>query len=220
MKKAKKFILIVIVILAIVFAIIDYKRITNDQLPIFMIRLTGEERSIQTYLGLGYRFGRSINVSYHEPLYYDNQNKFGLWFYTWDIDKFMIIDYVYNIETLETRYCKRKPKLYQHKEGYDVYIFCLEQLKIAHINKDLKDYYEDYNLSWNHLIDSLIFIDATNDGGTKIYKDPGPIKNISDSFTNNGLTVIKCNTIYGNKDVYIGPKWMNYETDFCLFNSN
>jgi hypothetical protein len=47
------------------------------------------------------------------------------------------------------------------------------------------------------------------------YKDTGKTQNIDSGFTNNGLTILKCNTKEGNKDVYIGPKWMNYEKGFC-----
>ena len=47
-----------------------------------------------------------------------------------------------------------------------------------------------------------------NDGGTKIYED-------ADNYTDNGLTLIKCNTLDGNRDIYIGPKDMEYQESFC-----
>ena len=60
----------------------------------------------------------------------------------------------------------------------------------------------------DELINGLKLAAELNDGGTKIYED-------ADNYTNNGLTLIKCNTLDGNRDIYIGPKDMEYQESFC-----
>ena len=45
------------------------------------------------------------------------------------------------------------------------------------------------------------------DGGTKIYKDGGT------EYTNNGITIINCHTLDGNRDIY-GPKNMTMQVIF------
>ena len=46
------------------------------------------------------------------------------------------------------------------------------------------------------------YVDTLKDGGTAIYKS-----NIYD------ITLIKCNTIAGNKDIFIGDYSMNFDNE-------
>mgnify|MGYP003315501148 CR=1 FL=1 len=71
---------------------------------------------------------------------------------------------------------------------------------------ELKDYLKNNTL--DSLIKKLELISSYYDGGTNIYNDGGTKK-----ITNNGMTLIKCNTIDGNKDVIIGE--YEHLVDFC-----
>lgn len=51
-----------------------------------------------------------------------------------------------------------------------------------------------------------------NDGGTKIYRDSGSRKYFNDSYS-----IIRCNTVDGNRDIYIGDNEMVMEEGFCKF---
>lgn len=88
MKNGKKitiFILSFIILLGIIFGMIDYNRIKNNKMPLFMIRITDAAKSKLNYIGLGYRMQRYVGVAPSEPLSSDNYVKFGLWIYTWDV---------------------------------------------------------------------------------------------------------------------------------------
>ena len=70
----------------------------------------------------------------------------------------------------------------------------------------LKDYisksYQTLDDSVKHLTDIMDYIDTLKDGGTTIYKS-----NVYD------ITIIKCNTIAGNKDIFIGDYSMSFDND-------
>lgn len=70
----------------------------------------------------------------------------------------------------------------------------------------LKDYitksYQTTDDSIKHLTDIMNYVDTLKDGGTTIYK--------SNAYD---ITIIKCNTISGNKDIFIGDYTMNFDSD-------
>lgn len=70
----------------------------------------------------------------------------------------------------------------------------------------LKDYisksYHTLDDSIKHLTDIMDYVDTLKDGGTTIYK--------SNAYD---VTIIKCNTIAGNKDIFIGDYSMNFDND-------
>ena len=43
-----------------------------------------------------------------------------------------------------------------------------------------------------------------------MYKDGGSIM-----YKNNDIAILKCNTVSGNKDIYIGKSNLRYESDYC-----
>ena len=70
----------------------------------------------------------------------------------------------------------------------------------------LKDYisksYQTIDDSIKHLTDIMDYVDTLKDGGTTIYK--------SNAYD---VTIIKCNTIAGNKDIFIGDYSMSFDND-------
>ncbi|MBQ8472987.1 MAG: hypothetical protein IJ501_05740 [Bacilli bacterium] len=74
------------------------------------------------------------------------------------------------------------------------------------IRMSLNDYitksYQTTDDSIKHLTDILDYVATLNDGGTTIYKS-----------SEYDITVIKCNTISGNKDIFIGDYTMNFDSD-------
>ena len=70
----------------------------------------------------------------------------------------------------------------------------------------LKDYitntYQTTDDSIKHLTDIMNFISSFDDGGTTIHKS-----------LEYDITIIKCNTISGNKDIFIGDYSMNFDND-------
>jgi hypothetical protein len=209
----KKIIVLLIILIPLILGIIDYKRVVNNEFPLFMIRVSDNNSNFQNYIGLGYKLKRKVNVSYQEPLYLDDEIKFGLWFFTWKLNYYTLINYLYTIKTIETKDCDRNPKYYYTEDNQDIYTYCLDSILVNN-DIDLKDYFKNNNIKFNNFIEGLIFAEEAKNGKYKIYKDTGKTTNISTGFTNKGLTILKCN-VSGNKNIYIGPKWMNYENGFC-----
>ena len=112
------------------------------------------------------------------------------------------------IITVEATECKTKN--YIELKDYNVYTYCLDHLTLFENNNlvELKNYVPDKPEFITELISNLELETELDDGGTKIYKD-------KTDYTNAGLTLIKCNTLDGNKDIYIGPKDMEYQESFA-----
>ena len=136
-----------------------------------------------------------------------------------DLDKYNIEYIKYNkdnevsyIETSVTDNCNYKPKLYYATNNYNVYTYCLDNIKIKkETKKELKDYFSNGNATLiKSIIENLNKKDILYDGGTAIYDDGGTSK-----IKSNGITIIKCNTLEGNRDIYIGPENMKYKSNFC-----
>jgi len=96
--------------------------------------------------------------------------------------------------------------------SYTIYYYGIEKatIKINNEKLDLADSLAENKITIDKIIEDLKKYDELNDGGTEIYKDGGTKKYLTDNYT-----IIKCNTLEGNKDIYIGNKDMEYEEDFC-----
>ena len=109
-----------------------------------------------------------------------------------------------NVETKRLNTCNNKPQLLLTKEDKNVYTYCLEDTKINIDKKtyNLKEYIKNNDNAIEKIIATLKHFSTLYDGGTKIYK--------SDT-----ITLVKCNTIEGNKDIYIGNENMEFKENFC-----
>lgn len=96
--------------------------------------------------------------------------------------------------------------------SYTIYYYGIEKAIINLNNEklDLADSLVENKITLEELLEDLKKSNELNDGGTVIYKDGGTKKYLTDSYT-----IIKCNTLEGNKDIYMGDKDMEYEEDFC-----
>ena len=107
-----------------------------------------------------------------------------------------------NIEYDNQKDCS-KPKLLLSKDDSNIYTYCIDKVNVE--NTELKKYIEDDEDAISKIVDSLKLKDTLLDGGTKIYKGD--------------ITLIKCNTLDGNKDIYIGNKYMKFKNNFCKNNN-
>ena len=108
------------------------------------------------------------------------------------------------LKITKTKDCNNQLIEYYQYEEQKVYLVCLDEIKLD--DATLKDYfsktYQTFDDSINNLINSMKLVDTYKDGGTKLYK-------------NDSIALIKCNTIDGNKDIYIGDTNLEYEESFC-----
>ena len=112
----------------------------------------------------------------------------------------------FNIEYENQNECN-KPKLLLSKDGRNIYTYCIEKITIEMKDRkaELKSYIEDNSNAINEIINTLKLEDTLMDGGTQIYKGD--------------ITLIKCNTLDGNKDIYIGNDNMKFKQNFCKGNN-
>lgn len=95
--------------------------------------------------------------------------------------------------------CDNNPKLYYSGEKRKIYLYCLDE--IYYNGLDIKNYYlTDKNII-NKIMNDMVIFDYYNDGGSKIYE-------------NNKIKLLECNTLNGDKNIYITSKKnkLNY---FC-----
>ena len=123
-----------------------------------------------------------------------------------------LTSYAYEIETIETKNCDNRAKLYYNDNDRKIYTYCLDEINIKTEGKSYKlsEYLSNHNKLIDEIIGSMTLISGLNDGGTNIYRDGGSL-----GFTNNGLTIIKCKTLDGNRDIYIGPESLEFKENFC-----
>ena len=132
--------------------------------------------------------------------------------YTWKIEMHKpSILYTHRLKTIETSNCDNKASLYYTLDNKNIYSYCLDSIQISDDGEfiELKNYLEqDKNIVYE-IINAITYKDSLFDGGTKIYKDGGTTE-----YTNNGITIINCHTLDGNRDIYIGPKNMTMRSNF------
>ena len=115
------------------------------------------------------------------------------------------------IKAKETNACNKKETLYFEGKNRNIYLYCLNNVKVN--GTELKDLLQDDEETLDNLLKELGESQKFWDGGSEIYKDGGSIK-----YTGSKITILKCNTIDGNKDIYIGNTTMGYEEGFCKRN--
>ena len=100
--------------------------------------------------------------------------------------------------------CNNKSELFVEQKDRNIYTYCLRDTKIKVNGQevDLKNFIETDEKSIDKIIDTLEFEDVFLDGGTKIYRGEN-------------LTLVKCNKLDGNRDIYIGDQNMEFKENFC-----
>ena len=205
MKKGLKIILIVLGVLVGIIVLDTLQALAFNNSPILHIRDYINRCDENDYIDKGilinhYNCNNEIKTLFKSTKYdcmvcYTNNNQ----------DK----EFDYKVVTEETKNCNNIPVLYYDTSEQNIYTYCLD--KISFKNNEEQDemrYFLNgrYNI-YESFINSLEFT-KTNEEGIKIYQDNKKI-------SNNGLTIIKCNTSDGNKDIYFGPKNMKIMNGFC-----
>lgn len=114
----------------------------------------------------------------------------------------------FEIKTIEQLNCKNKESIYFETKEKTIYTVCIENIEL----KDKNKVYPLNNLLITNddiiekLISKLEFVPNYDNEGSSIYK-------------NNNLTILKCNTKTGNKDIYIGTDMFDVNSittaNFC-----
>jgi len=207
-------IVLLIIIVGVLTAGVDYTRISSGETPLFNLKFYKINTKKQTFQGLFYKATRKVRNDPNEPLTesskitYKILNKYPIKIPT----EYKKIEEEHNIETEEIKDCQETSKLYYANENIKVYTYCLKSIKIKSDNKD--DELSNLLKSNVDLIDEidskLAFVGIHYNGTTQMYLSR------NDETTNNGLAMFKCNN-NGITDIYIGPRNMTMQADFCTY---
>ena len=210
MKKRTKiiFILIIsIVILGVVFGIVDYNKIKNNMTPVFCVVILDRPNNNQTCWGLGYKVQRQFVVSSDQP--FGKTQKFALWFAKKLKFKYDRANRHF-LEIRGTLGINDSILYYTDKEGIKYYLYSLKSVTVNFEDEaiSLKKALEKHKITIDEIVSNLTLEETYEDGGSTIYKD-------NEIEYSNGISILKCNTTDGNKDVYIGHAAIKYDKAFC-----
>ena len=104
----------------------------------------------------------------------------------------------------------------RESDSYTIYYYGINlfNIKVKNSKYDFIDAIKENKIQIDELIDEMDLIAELNDGGTKIYQSNGNNKYFSKDYK-----IVKCNTVDGNKDIYIGNSEMEFQESFCDFDS-
>lgn len=190
-------------LLVVLLIIIDFVSIYTKSKPIFVIN-TEESSANKKYVGILYD-------TYDCLIYSAPQVRFKWSKYHCDeskIDK----SFKVSIKKTNSKELTKAGIISDNRNNYSIYYYGLSQATININNYDY-DFYEAINenkIDLETIIADLTIAAKLWDGGTIIYRDGGTRKYATSTYT-----ILKCNTLAGNKDLYIGDETMEYEDNFC-----
>ena len=213
MKNKTKIILIAITSFIVLYGVIfltDMSRVKQLKKPIFCIE-NGYMGSMTRFDELGYKIGLDINATTGE-ITYGQMTMLGQYVVKLYADYFDVKEPSNTSEKIEVI----KPEVsnlnkfnkYLERDNRTIYLAGnVEEVYYtdSEIKMTLKDYisksYQTLDDSIKYLTDIIDYVDTLKDGGTMIYK--------SNAYD---ITIIKCNTVEGNKDIFIGDYSMNFDS--------
>lgn len=114
----------------------------------------------------------------------------------------------YNLIMSKINNCNDKVKEYYEYDNRKVYLVCLDEVNLKKDNNSLtlkhylKNNEQDFEKNINKIINYLDEDSVLWDEDTTIYKS-------------SDITIIKCKTIEGNKDIYIGDANLEKKENYC-----
>lgn len=102
----------------------------------------------------------------------------------------------------------------ENGDMYKIYYYGIDSamITVEENNYDFEQAILTGTLTLDEILSEMKLYAELNDGGTKIYRDNGSRKYFKDSYS-----IIKCNTVDGNRDIYIGNNDLLMEEEFCKF---
>ncbi len=199
-----KIMALIIILLGIVTSVVDYFQLKNNDFPLFAVRSYEVVGKKETFRGLFYKATRKVTISNNETIALSKDLKFEFLVFNINITRNpLVATKDFKIETTEEKNCSTS-KLYFYNDTNKIYTYCLDNIKIN--NKDLKSNLEsDFNII-DKVINHLFISKKTN-----LYTQYIDLEETN--LTNKGLSIIQCES--DNTDIYIGPRAMSFEEDFC-----
>lgn len=204
--------LIAILLLGTITCLIDYLRINSNQMPIFSIVNYNEKTKKQTFRGLFYIIERKVTISNQESIKDSKNISFKVLTFDLKIKEGLLEKRdIFQLDVKESANCNAPSSLLYSSANIKVYTYCLDSVDVSINEKkeSLLSYFEKKD-SAEEFLSKLLYNGLASDHRSYIYSDYNKL------ITQNGLKVYECNTINGNKDIYIGPDTLEKQPDFCI----
>ncbi len=212
-KSIFKIIFLVLFIIALMTGI-DYYRMRIGEVPVFNNTYYSSKTRVQVYKGIFYTANRVYYGSPREPL----EDSSNIHFYLFssfllplpEIEKTKEVDF--QIVSTQEKECLEASKLYYADLNQKVYLYCISDIDVIQKQKkeSLSSLLASDSLIINNIEDSMSFLGIEKDGSTMTFQaDEGDLAAL-------GLKLYQCNSFQVN-DVYIGPKSMEFQPDFCTY---
>lgn len=213
--KAIRNLLIIVVILGIITAYVDYQRMVKGHTPLFSMQSYNEKTRIEKYRGLFYIAERKVRRDKREALSSSSNIKYKFLKYDLDIDRVNLLDkQKYIVFSKVQDKCEEKSKLLYADLNRKYYTYCLDEVKIKdedNKSKDLLEYVKKDDEIIKELESIMEYRGLYKDGTTQMFKTEAGV------LSNNGLAMFICNKKNIN-DVYIVPRNIEMnEKDFCTY---
>ena len=210
LQKIFKIISITILIL-ILCIVIDLFCIFTFNRPIFAIKRECNKCNDKYYLGIFY--DTYYCVSNSSPTIKAKTSKYNCPSVNLD-ERFLItVDYSDKKDKINSHVINS-----QSENLYFIHYYGIESISIMikGENYELIFAIENNLITINDIISELRLIGIYKEGGSKMFTSV-PNGYNSDIYNYN---ILKCNKIYGTKDIYIGSSDMKYENGFCEYKEN
>ena len=214
-----KEIIIVMILLGVATAFIDYSRMSGGKVPIFNVNHYNANTRIQTFRGMFYKATRKVHISEEEPLIDSTNMKYNidLYFYQYELHvpvEFQKEKFEFVLLTQPTINCQSSSTLYYADENAKFYTYCLDSVKLKELgdskSKDLIEYLKKDGLIVEDIVMNMSYVGLAEDGTTQKFRT------LDDSFVSNGLTMYRCHKLYID-DIYIAPANTPMQSDFCTY---
>ena len=212
MKSIFKFIyklLLIVVLVGLITGAIDYFQLKSNNFPLFAQRNYEAPKKKETFRGLFYKATRIVSISPSESLPLSKNVKFYLLIF--DIP--LKIDAVpinkdFTIKTKEDE-TSTTSKLYYYNGATKIYAYGLKEINVKDKGQTKSlDKALDKDISVIDKMTNYLFVSKVMPSFTQ-YVDMEET-----NFSDNGLSIIRCQK-QDNTDIYIGPRTMEFQEDFC-----
>lgn len=206
-------IIILVIVVGLATAGIDYLRMTSGNVPIFNISQFNSTTRVQSYRGIFYLAERKVRVSESESLVESSHIKFQLFTFVLDVPKqFKDVAIDFAVDVKESAVCDGTTKLYYADMNIKVYTYCLDDITVKENNKSktLIQYLEKDKSILDDIDSKLGYGGFLADGTTLGFQS------MDDGFANPSLKMYRCNKP-NIDDVYIGTEKMAFQNDYCTY---
>ncbi len=189
----------------------DSARVRNGIEPKYVLKVVSYDGKKVTYWGLGYKVIRYPSISPNEPYNHNIGVKFGSWLMRYKLSQTEKEEH-YNIQVEVLKQDiqdELKFSTYLERDGRIIYLsnkikevyLIIDDRKIT-LNDYISKSWQTTDDAMKHLIEITDNTETLKDGGTKINKS-----------LKYNITIIKCHTITGSRDYYIGDSNMLFDNN-------